>query len=76
MEAKIKLLIGKLKYCIDIWDFKIKKARSYISRLEETYSKDINEKTYEKTQKRNKYLLEEIGNFMDISVERSNTDEH
>lgn len=65
-EKEIKKIIGKLKYCIDVWKFKCDKANSYIARLEENMQKDFDEKGYEKMKKRDKCLLEEISSFMEV----------
>lgn len=65
-EKETKKIIGKLKYSIDVWEFKIKQSKSYITRLEQNLSKDFSEKSYEKMKRRDRCLLEEIASFIDV----------
>ena len=64
-DEQIKEYIGKLKYLIDLLEFKENKAKSYIARLEQHLQTDFKKESYEKMLKRDKFIIEEIANFLD-----------
>lgn len=65
-DEQIKEYIGKLKYLIDLLKFKENKAESYIARLEQHLQTDFEKDGYEKMLKRDKCIIEEITNFLDV----------